>query len=46
MQTMARSQRNTRTWFLFGYSYVVQFVFMWWLSALDIGSSLPTKGGK
>ena len=32
MQTVARSQRNRRTQFLFLYSYVVQFVFMWVLS--------------
>lgn len=32
MQTVARSQRNRRTQFLFLYSYVVQFVFMWALS--------------
>jgi hypothetical protein len=30
--TVARSQRNRRTQFLFVYSYVVQFVFMWILS--------------
>lgn len=35
MQTIARSQRARRTQFLFVYSYVVQFAFMWWLSALD-----------
>ncbi|TKX18673.1 hypothetical protein C1H76_9463 [Elsinoe australis] len=39
MQTIARSQRNRRTQFLFVYSYVVQFAFMWWLSSLD---SAPT----
>ncbi|PNS14007.1 hypothetical protein CAC42_6520 [Sphaceloma murrayae] len=39
MQTIARSQRNRRTQFLFLYSYVVQFAFMWWLSSLD---SAPT----
>lgn len=32
MQTVARSQRNRRTQFLFLYSYVVQFVFMWVLT--------------
>ena len=32
MQTVARSQRNRRTQFLFVYSYVIQFVFMWILS--------------
>jgi hypothetical protein len=40
MQTIARSQRSRRTQFLFIYSYVVQFVFMWWLTALDV------SGGK
>ncbi|KAI9805013.1 MAG: hypothetical protein M1833_006316 [Piccolia ochrophora] len=30
--TVARSQRNRRTQFLFIYSYIVQFVFMWVLS--------------
>lgn len=30
--TVARSQRNRRTQFLFVYSYVVQFGFMLWLS--------------
>ncbi|KAF2190498.1 YIF1-domain-containing protein [Zopfia rhizophila CBS 207.26] len=30
--TVARSQRNRRTQFLFVYSYVVQFGFMFWLS--------------
>ncbi len=37
MQTVARSQRNRRTQFLFLYSYVVQFVFMWILSRQDGG---------
>jgi hypothetical protein len=32
MHTVARSQRNRRTQFLFIYSYVVQFIFMWALS--------------
>ncbi|RFU31179.1 hypothetical protein B7463_g5165, partial [Scytalidium lignicola] len=32
MQTVARSQRNRRTQFLFLYSYVVQFIFMWALT--------------
>ncbi|KAJ5757346.1 uncharacterized protein N7511_006040 [Penicillium nucicola] len=32
MHTVARSQRNRRTQFLFVYSYVVQFIFMWVLS--------------
>lgn len=30
--TVARSQKNRRTQFLFVYSYVVQFGFMYWLS--------------
>lgn len=34
MQTESRSKRNQRTQFLFVYSYVVQFVFMWFLSRL------------
>lgn len=32
MHTVARSQRNRRTQFLFIYSYVIQFIFMWILS--------------
>ncbi|KAL4954004.1 YIF1-domain-containing protein [Aspergillus filifer] len=32
VQTVARSQRNRRTQFLFIYSYVIQFIFMWVLS--------------
>jgi hypothetical protein len=32
MHTVARSQRNRRTQFLFVYSYVIQFIFMWVLS--------------
>lgn len=32
MHTVARSQRNRRTQFLFVYSYIIQFVFMWILS--------------
>lgn len=39
MQTVARSQRNRRTQFLFLYSYVVQFVFMWVLSRQDSASA-------
>ncbi|CAF9923315.1 MAG: hypothetical protein ALECFALPRED_002356 [Alectoria fallacina] len=35
MQTVDRTQRNRRTQFLFLYSYVVQFVFMWVLSRQD-----------
>ncbi|KAI9817452.1 MAG: hypothetical protein M1827_001062 [Pycnora praestabilis] len=37
MHTVARSQRNRRTQFLFLYSYVVQFVFMWILSRQETG---------
>nr|POE66151.1 protein transport protein yif1 [Quercus suber] len=47
MQPIARAQRGRRTQFLFVYSYVVQFAFMWWLSAMDVGSAVKaTKGGK
>lgn len=35
MHTVARSQRNRRTQFLFLYSYIVQFIFMWILSRQD-----------
>ncbi|KAI4215509.1 MAG: hypothetical protein LQ351_001978 [Letrouitia transgressa] len=35
MHTVARSQRNRRTQFLFIYSYIVQFIFMWILSRQD-----------
>ena len=35
MQTVDRASRNRRTQFLFLYSYVVQFVFMWVLSRQD-----------
>lgn len=31
--TAPRQQRKRRTWFLFGYSYVVQFIFMLVLSS-------------
>lgn len=41
MQTVARSQRNRRTQFLFIYSYIVQFVFMWILSREGPTSSGP-----
>ena len=40
--TVARSQRNRRTQFLFVYSYVVQFVFMWILTRQD---SISGVGG-
>ncbi|KAL9104361.1 MAG: hypothetical protein Q9187_008913 [Circinaria calcarea] len=43
--TVARSQRNRRTQFLFLYSYVVQFVFMWILSKVD-SPSARVVGGK
>lgn len=39
--TIARSQRNRRTQFLFLYAYVVQFLFMWVLTTQD--SSRPVK---
>ncbi|KAI4123768.1 MAG: hypothetical protein LQ338_005117 [Usnochroma carphineum] len=42
MHTVARSQRNRRTQFLFVYSYIVQFVFMWILSRQD-GSPAQAK---
>ncbi|KAI4116126.1 MAG: hypothetical protein LQ345_003405 [Seirophora villosa] len=42
MHTVARSQRNRRTQFLFIYSYIVQFVFMWILSRQD-GSPAQAK---
>jgi hypothetical protein len=32
MHTVARSQRNRRTQFLFVYAYLIQFIFMWVLS--------------
>lgn len=38
MQPIARGQRSRRMQFLFVYTYVVQFAFMWWLSALDLSS--------
>lgn len=37
MHTLARSQKNRRTQFLFVYSFVVQLVFMWVLSRQDSG---------
>ncbi|KAL9026541.1 MAG: hypothetical protein Q9196_004814 [Gyalolechia fulgens] len=42
MHTVARSQRNRRTQFLFIYSYIVQFIFMWILSRQD-GSPTQAK---
>jgi hypothetical protein len=38
MQPIARGVRSRRMQFLFVYAYVVQFAFMWWLSALDLSS--------
>ncbi|KAL9095999.1 MAG: hypothetical protein Q9163_006467 [Psora crenata] len=47
MQTVARAQRNRRTQFLFLYSYLVQFLFMWLLSRQDRSSGKAvTVGGK
>lgn len=39
MHTLARSQKNRRTQFLFIYSFVVQLVFMWVLSRQDSGET-------
>ena len=45
--TVARSQRNRRTQFLFVYSYVVQFGFMLWLSAgLSAGGAVAKGAAK
>lgn len=41
--TVARAQRNRRTQFLFIYSYIVQFVFMWILSRQDSSSVKAAK---
>lgn len=41
--TVARAQRNRRTQFLFIYSYIVQFIFMWILSRQDSGSVKTAK---
>ncbi|KAF3490659.1 transporter yif1 [Arthroderma uncinatum] len=44
MPTVARSQRNRRTQFLFIYSYMIQFVFMWILSRQGpVPSAAPPK---
>ncbi|MCJ1364530.1 hypothetical protein MMC16_003641 [Acarospora aff. strigata] len=40
MHTVARSQRNRRTQFLFLYSYIVQFIFMWILSRQPAAATL------
>ncbi|KAI7612334.1 YIF1-domain-containing protein [Hortaea werneckii] len=40
---IARGQRARRTQFLFVYSYVVQFAFMWWLTALEFGKDAGAK---
>ncbi|MCJ1228234.1 hypothetical protein MMC12_004895 [Toensbergia leucococca] len=45
MQTVARSQKSRRTQFLFLYSYVVQFIFMWILSRQD-SATARVVGGK
>ncbi|KAJ9397758.1 hypothetical protein DTO282F9_5278 [Paecilomyces variotii] len=45
MHTVARSQRNRRTQFLFIYSYIVQFVFMWILSREGPATVDVTKTG-
>ncbi|EEH33527.1 transport protein yif1 [Paracoccidioides lutzii Pb01] len=46
MPTVARSQRNRRTQFLFIYSYIVQFIFMWVLSREDpVASAVVSKVG-
>jgi len=41
--TVARSQRNRRTQFLFLYSYIVQFLFMWILSKQDSSTGRAGK---
>ncbi|MCJ1249621.1 hypothetical protein MMC30_006847 [Trapelia coarctata] len=41
--TVARSQRNRRTQFLFLYAYVVQFIFMWILSKQDSSTGRAGK---
>lgn len=43
MQTVARAQKTRRTYFLFVYSYGVQFVFMWILSRQEAGMSQVAK---
>ncbi|OJD20866.1 hypothetical protein ACJ73_07796 [Blastomyces percursus] len=46
MPTVARSQRNRRTQFLFIYSYIVQLIFMWILSRADpVASAVVSKVG-
>lgn len=44
MHTVARSERNRRTQFLFVYSYIIQFVFMWVLSR-EGPSAAASNGG-
>lgn len=44
MHTVARSQRNRRTQFLFIYSYIIQFIFMWILSR-EGPVALTSSGG-
>ena len=43
--TIARAQRNRRTQFLFLYSYVVQFVFMWVLCRQDSSTAKTIMRG-
>ncbi|KAL1955821.1 hypothetical protein VTO42DRAFT_8060 [Malbranchea cinnamomea] len=44
MPTVARSQRNRRTQFLFIYSYIVQLIFMWILSREEpVASTVVSK---
>lgn len=46
MPTVARSQRNRRTQFLFIYSYIIQFVFMWILSREEpVASAVVSRVG-
>lgn len=40
MQTVARSQRTRRTYFLFAYSFVVQLLLMFYLTRQE---ALPTS---
>ena len=41
--TIARSQRHYRTQFLFGYSYLIQFLFMWILTRQDASTGRAGK---
>ncbi|KAF2237870.1 ER to Golgi transport protein-like protein Yif1 [Viridothelium virens] len=42
-QTVARAQRSRRTWFLAGYSYVVQLALMWILSRQEGATKVAQK---